>query len=270
VNEERIDTTPNRSAEYEADAVLVQRALSGDAEAFATLFEVHKGRVYAVCLRMTNNPADADDLTQEAFIQAFRKLATFRGESALSTWLHRVAVNTTLMHFRRQPRTRTSLDDSTDQESSKREFGKQDDKLKHSLDRITLIRALEALPSGYRTIFELHEIGGYGHREIAKLLRCSIGNSKSQLHKAKQRIRECLVSRRHFSRHLQRAAVKAVKKEESARQASSARTSVTKQIGSKAAGRPVIQGSLEQTLAHEARTSYLLTSSHKDLAETSA
>jgi RNA polymerase sigma-70 factor (ECF subfamily) len=215
---------------------------------------------------MTNNPADADDLTQEAFIQAFRKLATFRGESALSTWLHRVAVNTALMHFRRQPRTGTSLDDATDQESSKREFGRQDDKLKHSLDRITLIRALEALPSGYRTIFELHEIGGYGHREIAKLLRCSIGNSKSQLHKAKQRIRECLVSRRHFTRHLQRAAVK----KESARQAWSARTLETKQMGSKAAARPVVQGSIEQALAHEARTSFLLGSSHKDLAETSA
>ncbi len=265
MNEERINTTSNRTAEYEADAVLVQRALSGDADAFATLFQVHKGRVYAVCLRMTNNPADADDLTQEAFIQAFRKLATFRGESALSTWLHRVAVNTALMHFRRQPRTRTSLDDSTDQESSKREFGRQDDKLKHSLDRITLIRALEALPSGYRTIFELHEIGGYGHREIAKLLRCSIGNSKSQLHKAKQRIRECLVSRRHFTRHLQRAAVK----KESARQAWSARTLERKQIGSKAA-RPAIQDSIEQALAHDARTSFLLGSSHKDLAETSA
>ena len=266
MNEERINPRSNRTAEYEADAVLVQKALSGDAEAFATLFQVHKGRVYAVCLRMTNNPADADDLTQEAFIQAFRKLATFRGESALSTWLHRVAVNTALMHFRRQPRTRTCLDDTADQESSKREFGRQDDKLKHSLDRITLIRALEALPSGYRTIFELHEIGGYGHREIAKLLRCSIGNSKSQLHKAKQRIRECLVSRRHFTRHLQRAAVK----KESARQAWSARTLETKQMGSKAAARPAIQDSIEQTLAHDARTSFLLGSSHKDLAETSA
>jgi hypothetical protein len=158
------------------------------------------------------------------------------------------------------------LDDTADQESSKREFGRQDDKLKHSLDRITLIRALEALPSGYRTIFELHEIGGYGHREIAKLLRCSIGNSKSQLHKAKQRIRECLVSRRHFTRHLQRAAVK----KESARAAWSARTLETKEMGSKAAARPAIQDSIEQTLAHDARTSFLLGSSHKDLAETSA
>ena len=190
--------------EHDSDSVLVQRALHGDPDAFSTLFHVHKGRVYAVCLRMTNNTADADDLTQEAFIQAFRKLATFRGESALSTWLHRVAVNTALMHFRRQSTPHTSLDQPAGGESSKREIGQHDNHLSCSLDRIALARALEALPVGYRTIFELHEIGGYGHREIAKILRCSVGNSKSQLHKAKQRIRECLLSRRHLARHMER------------------------------------------------------------------
>jgi len=155
---------------------------------------------------MTNNPADADDLTQEAFIQAFRKLSTFRGESALSTWLHRVAINTALMHFRRQASPKAALESAPlDQESGRREIGRHDDRVHHSLDRIALMRALESLPSGYRTIFELHEIGGYGHREIAKLLRCSIGNSKSQLHKAKQRIREYLVSRRHFARQMRKS-----------------------------------------------------------------
>jgi RNA polymerase sigma-70 factor, ECF subfamily len=191
------------SAEREPDSVLVERALKGEADAFATLFRIHRARVYAVCLRMTNNPADADDLTQEAFIQAFRKLSTFRGESALSTWLHRVAVNTALMHFRRQSTSRANLESTTgEREGGHREFGQQDDRLHHSLDRIALTRALESLPYGYRTIFELHEIGGYGHREIAKLLRCSVGNSKSQLHKAKQRIREALVSRTHFSKYV--------------------------------------------------------------------
>ncbi len=194
----------NDSDTRESDTMLVQRALEGDADAFATLFQLHKGRVYAVCLRMTNNTADADDLTQEAFIQAFRKLATFRGESALSTWLHRVAVNTALMHFRRHPLAHASLDQPPDAECGKREIGQPDARLNDSLDRIALSRALEALPAGYRTIFELHEIGGYGHREIAKLLRCSVGNSKSQLHKAKQRIRECLVSRRHLARQMER------------------------------------------------------------------
>jgi RNA polymerase sigma-70 factor (ECF subfamily) len=189
----------------ESEIALVRRALAGDGDAFSTLFQTHRGRVYAVCLRMTNNPADADDLTQEAFIQAFRKLSTFRGESALSTWLHRVAVNTALMHFRRRPPVDTSLEQICSG-PVRREYGRQDERLTQSLERISLSRALEALPSGYRTIFELHEIGGYGHREIAKLLSCSIGNSKSQLHKAKQRIRECLVSRRHLARHLCRTA----------------------------------------------------------------
>lgn len=192
------------SEAHESDAVLVRRALEGEGDAFATLFQLHKGRVYAVCLRMTNNTADADDLTQEAFIQAFRKLETFRGESALSTWLHRVAVNTALMHFRRKPAPHASIDQPIDSESRNREIAQHDSHLHDSLDRIALTRALEALPVGYRTIFELHEIGGYGHREIAKLLRCSVGNSKSQLHKAKQRIRECLLSRRQLARHRER------------------------------------------------------------------
>jgi len=186
----------------ESENALVKRAIDGDGDAFASLFQLHRGRVYAVCLRMTNNPADADDLTQEAFIQAFRKLSTFRGESALSTWLHRVAVNTALMHFRKKVTAQSSLDGPSDAEPARREFGCHDERLKYSLDRIALKRALEALPFGYRTIFELHEFDGYGHREIAKILHCTVGNSKSQLHKAKQRIRECLLSRRHLARRM--------------------------------------------------------------------
>jgi len=195
----------DRASVCTLEAELVQRALNGEADAFSTLFHLHRGRVYAVCLRMTNNPADADDLTQEAFIQAFRKLSTFRGESALSTWLHRVTVNTALMHFRRQSAPKAALEASpVDHDGNRRDIGRQDDRLRHSLDRIALARALETLPSGYRTIFELHEISGYGHREIAKLLQCSVGNSKSQLHKAKQKIRESLVSRRHVTSYVRR------------------------------------------------------------------
>jgi hypothetical protein len=159
------------------------------------------------------------------------------------------------------------LEAFSEQESSKREFGRQDEKLKHSLDRITLTRALEALPSGYRTIFELHEISGYGHREIAKLLRCSIGNSKSQLHKAKQRIRECLVSRRHFAHHTQRAAMK--KDGARARWSTPRAGLLTKPVGRKLEAEP-IENTIEQTLACDARTSLLLGSSLQDLAETTA
>jgi RNA polymerase sigma-70 factor, ECF subfamily len=253
-------TRTHEATGCESDTALVQRALNGDADAFATLFQVHKGRVYAVCLRMTNNTADADDLTQEAFIQAFRKLGTFRGESALSTWLHRVAVNTALMHFRRQSTPKTSLD-QTDPDSSRREFGRHDERLKHSLDRIALMRALDTLPSGYRTIFELHEIGGYGHREIAKLLSCSVGNSKSQLHKAKQRIRECLVSRRHLGRHLRRAAKNENK---------FCKSVLTNNEGARGDGEQLKPTRMAERMAANARASLLLESSVEQLAGTAA
>jgi RNA polymerase sigma-70 factor, ECF subfamily len=186
------------AATHNPDIALVRRALEGDADAFGSLFQLHKHRVYAVCLRMTNNTAEADDLTQDVFIQVFRKLSTFRGESALSTWLYRIAVTTSLMHFRRQAPRQVSLDETGAHDAvptTKREHGRHDDRLRCSLDRIALTRALETLPKGYRTIFELHEIQGYGHREIARLLHCSVGNSKSQLHKAKERMRECLSHR---------------------------------------------------------------------------
>lgn len=193
---------------HNPDIALVRRALEGDADAFGSLFQLHKHRVYAVCLRMTNNTAEADDLTQDVFIQVFRKLSTFRGESALSTWLYRIAVTTSLMHFRRQAPRQVSLDETGAHDAvptTKREHGRHDDRLRCSLDRIALTRALETLPKGYRTIFELHEIQGYGHREIARLLHCSVGNSKSQLHKAKERMRECLSHRPQPSPNLQKA-----------------------------------------------------------------
>src|SRR5579871_967122 len=93
------------------DAELIKRAQAGDANAFAEIFNAHKARIYSVCLRMTNNAAEAEDLTQDAFLQVFRKIATFRGDSAFSTWLHRIAVNTVLMHFRKKSLTQVSLDE---------------------------------------------------------------------------------------------------------------------------------------------------------------
>jgi RNA polymerase sigma-70 factor (ECF subfamily) len=143
---------------------------------------------------MTNNTAQAEDLTQDAFLQVFRKLSTFKGNSALSTWLYRIAVNTVLMHFRKKALKQVSLDEpsSLDAKQVRREYGGRDGRLAGSVDRITLTRAITDLPAGYRRIFLLHEVEGYEHQEIAKLLDCSVGNSKSQLHKAKLRIREFL------------------------------------------------------------------------------
>jgi RNA polymerase sigma-70 factor, ECF subfamily len=179
----------------ESDMQLVQRAQQGDSDAFAAIFQRHKARIYSVCLRMTNNTAEAEDLTQDAFLQVFRKLSTFHGDSALSTWLYRIAVNTVLMHFRKKTLRQISLDEpmSQDAKTVRREYGSRDDRLAGSVDRISLARAIAELPIGYRTIFLLHEVQGYEHQEIAELLKCSVGNSKSQLHKAKLRIREALV-----------------------------------------------------------------------------
>ena len=189
-----MSTDVNPTAQYCSDVDLVRKAQQGDADAFATLFYTHKARVYSLCLRMTNNTAEAEDLTQDAFLQVFRKLATFRGDSALSTWLYRVAVNTVLMHFRKKGLRQVSLDEPSNQDTRvvKREYGNIDDQLSGSIDRIALARAMKDLPAGYRTIFLLHEIKGYEHQEIARLLRCSVGNSKSQLHKAKLKMRELL------------------------------------------------------------------------------
>lgn len=177
------------------NAEVVKLAQQGDSDAFATLFHAHKARIYSVCLRMTNNAAEAEDLTQDAFLQVFRKIATFRGDSAFSTWLHRIAVNTVLMHFRRRSLTQVSLDEpysNSDGAKIRREYGTKDNCLAGCVDRVALANAIKELPDGYRTIFLLHEVEGYEHQEIAEMLGCSVGNSKSQLHKAKLRIRELL------------------------------------------------------------------------------
>jgi RNA polymerase sigma-70 factor (ECF subfamily) len=189
-----VTTQPNTTVRFDSDLDLVKRAQEGDSDAFASLFHSHKARIYSVCLRMTNNTAEAEDLTQDAFLQVFRKLATFRGDSALSTWLYRIAVNTVLMHFRKKALRQVSLDEPCSQDAKvvRREYGSRDDRLVGCVDRIALARAIKDLPDGYRTIFLLHEVEGYEHQEIAELLDCSVGNSKSQLHKAKLRIRELL------------------------------------------------------------------------------
>lgn len=195
------DASCNRS-----EASLVLTAQQGDADAFAALFNAHKAKVYSICLRMTCNSAEAEDLTQDVFLHVFRKLATFRRDSAFSTWLYRVTVNTVLMHFRKKNLCHLSLDEPVNHASGARvrEYGKVDDELVGVVDRITVSRAMKELPSGYRTVFVLHEVNGYEHHDIARLLRCSIGTSKSQLHKAKARIRELL---RLESRHARPTAV---------------------------------------------------------------
>jgi RNA polymerase sigma-70 factor, ECF subfamily len=180
----------------EADAI--ERAKQGDSSAFEALYNLHKRRVYSLCLRMTANTAAAEDLTQEAFLQLYRKIGTFRGESAFSTWLHRMAVNVVLMQLRKKSLPVVPIDDTleTEEDAPKKELGGLDLNLAGSIDRLQLQRVIEALPPGYRTIFVLHDVEGYEHNEIADMVGCSIGNSKSQLHKARMKLRELLKTSR--------------------------------------------------------------------------
>lgn len=183
-----------RQGDRLSEAEAIEQAKLGDAEAFEVLYNLHKRRVYSLCLRMTANAAEAEDLTQEAFMQLFRKIATFRGESAFSTWLHRMAVNVVLMQLRKKGLPVVPLEDDieTEEETPKKDFGKQDLALEGSIDRLRLQTAIGKLPPGYRTIFVLHDVEGYEHNEIADMVGCSIGNSKSQLHKARMKLRELL------------------------------------------------------------------------------
>ena len=191
---ERASARPPAKALTEAESIRL--AQSGDAAAFEFLYHLHGRRVYALCLRMLNNPSDAEDLMQEAFLQLFRKIGTFRGESAFSTWLHRMTVNVVLMRLRKKTLPAASLEETTepDEETGgpRKDVGAPDLRLSGAVDRVNLERSVEKLPPGYRTVFLLHDVQGYEHNEIADIMGCSVGNSKSQLHKARTRLRELL------------------------------------------------------------------------------
>ena len=177
------------------EAEAIERAKNGDGYAFELLYAMHKRRVYSLCLRMVGNTAEAEDLAQEAFLQLFRKIGTFRGESAFSTWLHRLSVNVVLMHLRKKGLNEVSLDEMMEpqqEDGPKKDIGARDNVLAGSVDRVNLERCVESLPPGYRIIFVLHDIEGYEHNEIAEMMGCSIGNSKSQLHKARMKLRDLL------------------------------------------------------------------------------
>jgi RNA polymerase sigma-70 factor (ECF subfamily) len=142
-------------------------------------------------LRMTGNVSEAEDLAQEVFIQLFRKIGSFRGESAFTTWLHRLTVNQVLMHFRKRGvrMEQTTEDGETPIQIVK---GTENPNAMPVIDRIALDKAIVQLPPGYRTVFTLHDIEGHEHEEIARMLGCSVGTSKSQLHKARMKLRGLL------------------------------------------------------------------------------
>ncbi len=186
--------TENQAGEQggpSSDYALAQRAASGDMIAFEEIYTRHSRRVFSLCLRMTGNTCEAEDLAQEVFIQLYRKIGSFRGESAFTTWLHRLTVNQVLMHFRRRG---VKLEQTTDDGDVPAQIvrGTEDPNRMPVVDRIALDRAVAQLPPGYRTVFVLHDVEGHEHEEIARILGCSVGTSKSQLHKARMKLRGLL------------------------------------------------------------------------------
>ena len=177
------------------DAELIARAQNGEESAFEALFHAYKRRIYLLCLRMIGNAAEAEELMQEAFLQLFRKIKTFRGEAAFSTWLHRIAMNISLMRLRKRKLKDIPMDSGDDHDKEdrpERQYGSADLSLTGLVDRVSLELAIAKLPQGYKRVFELHDVLGYEHNEIAEMLGCSVGNSKSQLHKARLRLRKLL------------------------------------------------------------------------------
>lgn len=176
------------------DLDLCRLAANGDLGAFEVLYQRYNRRTYSLCLRMTGSQTEAEDLTQEAFIQLFRKVGSFRGESAFSTWLHRLTVNQVLMHFRRRSvkNEKTSEDGEMPEQAV---HGTANPNKMPVVDRIALKKAIAELPNGYRRVFVLHDVEGFEHEEVARLMGISVGTSKSQLHKARLKLRGLLLQR---------------------------------------------------------------------------
>jgi len=173
------------------ELALVERCRAGDLAAFEAIYRAHSGRLYSVACRVLGNPTDAEDMLQEIFLAAHRKLETFRGESALGTWLYRLAMNLCLDHLRSRATRSGQLTDALDDE-----YGLDDTGSRHLAERtvakMDLERAMAQLPEGCRTAFVLHDVEGLEHREVAEILGIAEGTSKSQVHKARMRLRAML------------------------------------------------------------------------------
>jgi RNA polymerase sigma-70 factor (ECF subfamily) len=178
-------------SEDSSDLVLAQSATKGNMMAFEELYNRHHRRVYSLCLRMLQNTHEAEDLTQEVFIQLYRKIGSFRGDSAFTTWLHRMTVNQVLMHFRKRT---VKFEKTTEEGETPVQIvtGTENQARMPIVDKIALDSAIAQLPEGYKNVFVLHDVEGYEHEEVARILGCSVGTSKSQLHKARLKMRKLL------------------------------------------------------------------------------
>jgi RNA polymerase sigma-70 factor, ECF subfamily len=185
--ERTVGPAPGRAEEM----ALVQRCRKGDLGAFEELYRLHAGRLYSVACRMVGNPSDAEDLLQEIFLAAHRKLDSFRGESALGTWLYRLATNLCLDHLRSKATRTSHLTGALDDEPGLADAGSRM-LADRAVTRMDLERALAQLPDGCRAAFVLHDIEGLEHREVGEALGIAEGTSKSQVHKARLRLRVLL------------------------------------------------------------------------------
>jgi len=165
------------------EAAWIRQAQRADARAFEKLYRLHVDKIYGLCLRMTGNVSEAEDCTQDAFIQAWNKLTKFRGDSAFSTWLHRVAVNTVLGRMRKSKRERDRIDAAA--ELAAPVLATSDDG-----ELQDLADAVERLPEGARHVFVLHAVYGYSHAEAGEMLGIATGTSKAQLHRARRLLME--------------------------------------------------------------------------------
>lgn len=173
------------------DLELVKVAATGNMAAFEEIYRRHHRRVYSVCLRMLQNTSEAEDLTQDVFIQLYRKIGSFRGDSAFTTWLHRMTVNQVLMHFRKRT---VKYEKTTEEGETPVQIvsGTSNPEKMRIVDKIALDNAIEQLPAGYKNVFMLHDVQGFEHEEVARILGCSVGTSKSQLHKARLKLQKLL------------------------------------------------------------------------------
>jgi RNA polymerase sigma-70 factor (ECF subfamily) len=193
---ESTDVVPNEStgiADISAasDFDLAQAAAGGNMAAFEEIYQRHHRRVYSICLRMLQNAFEAEDLTQDVFIQLYRKIGSFRGDSAFTTWLHRMTVNQVLMHFRKRT---VKFEKTTEEGETPVQIvpGTESPFKMPIVDKIALENAIDQLPAGYKNVFMLHDVEGFEHEEVAKILGCSVGTSKSQLHKARLKLQKLL------------------------------------------------------------------------------
>lgn len=185
---------PTQKISSPTDFALAQATAKGDIEAFEEIYNRHHRRVYSICWRMLQNASEAEDLTQDIFIQLYRKISSFRGDSAFTTWLHRLTVNQVLMHFRKR---RVKFEKTTYQGETPVQTlpGTENPKKMQIVDKIALENAIAQLSPGYRSIFILHDVEGYEHEEVAKILGCAVGTSKSQLHKARLKLQKSLLGK---------------------------------------------------------------------------